>query len=140
MARHTGAKPSPSRRAQSAMSSGRRPRLGCSLVASLVIFSHAALPFLSWVLTAFIPGYIETLSLREAPSLCLLSIKVNSLWQSLGLLASSSPPSLATGTNGSYGLLPPPSLLQPHWLLPARPRPRRRPKPPRRLPAPTPPT
>src|SRR6266568_1182755 len=86
--------------------------------------------------------YMETLSLREAPSLCLLSIKVNSWWQSLGLLASSSPPSLPIGTNGSHGLLPSPSLLQPHWsplarpIRPRRQRPSRRPRPPRRLPAP----
>src|SRR5262245_34742675 len=78
--------------------------LGWSEGACFVIFSKAALPFLSWVLPTFIQRYIETLSLREAPSLCLLIIKVNLLLPSLGLLASLSPPSRPIGTNGSPDL------------------------------------
>src|SRR5215470_1794041 len=82
------------------------PRLGWVQGVSFVIFSIAALPFSSRVLTAFIHGYIAALPLREAPLLCLLSIKVTSLWQSWGLLASSSPPSRRIGTNGFHGLRP----------------------------------
>ena len=46
--------------------------------------------------------YIATLPLREAPGLCLLSIKVNSLLPFWGLRASSSPPSRPIGTNGFH--------------------------------------
>src|SRR5438094_8569753 len=110
--------------------------MGWSLVASLGIFSHAALPFLSRFLTTFIHGYMETLSLREAPSLCLLSINVNSLWQSLGLLALSSPLSLPIGTNGSHGLYQLQSSLHPRSSPPFRQRPLHRSRPPHRQPAP----
>ena len=79
---------------------------------------------------------LETLSHREAPALCLLSIKVTSLWQSWGLLVSSSPPSLPIGTNGFHGLRPLPSSLQPPWSPPARPRCLPRPRRPRHLPTP----
>ncbi len=57
---------------------------------------------------AFMRVCIETLPCREAPIICPLGlIKVKSLWPSLGLLASYSPPSLLIGTNGFHGLLPP---------------------------------
>jgi hypothetical protein len=58
---------------------------------------------------------METLFLREAPSLCLLSLKVNSLWQPLGLRALSGVKEY--WSNNEITVIIAPKLREPRHLL-----------------------